>query len=567
MYNKSDVVKKESSNIDTSLHGINEDYQDPILMFAQRYQAFFESTTDAIAVFNTDGDLLDANPQMLELSGYSYSRIVSKSLNGLFDVDCCNKIYSCFNSLINGRQRKNPIEFEFLSRTGSKRPVEMGLSLLKNQYGYSRTIMAVIRDVTWRKEIENRLIQRAEEFRKVFDTVPTVLLVLDDRKRIRRINHSGTEVFIKDESLVLGSRIGDAIGCENRHDSPRGCGNGSKCRKCTIRESILRCLKLGETVLNVEDSLYREHLKNSPFFYRINVVPLETKGKRWSVVSMEDISDRKKAEIETQKLNQSIARANIELKKTLEDLATSQSQLVESQKMEQIGLLASGLAHNLRTPLSGIKGYAQLLKLDYKNVEGLDIIVNEVEAMECIISNLMLKSRKGYENREEYLNLNDLLKIELEFLSANMFYKHRVTKKIDLDKNPPAIKGVYGHFSQAIMNIIQNALDAMYESRERVLKIQTRHDDENLYVEICDTGCGIPEKIQDKVFDIFFTSKPTSVDRKGDEPHGTGLGLSSANFFIQKYGGRIELKSNTSKGTTVTIKVPYKKKKTGVVHL
>jgi PAS domain S-box-containing protein len=558
---KSDVVKKERYNIDTNLHDINEDHQDPILMFAQRYQAFFESTTDAIAVFNTDGDLLDANPQMLKLSGYPYSSIVSKSLNGLFNIDCCNKIYSRFNYRLNGRKQKNPIACALISRTGSRRPVEMGLSLLKNQYGYSRTIMAVIRDVTWRKEIENRLIQRAEELHKVFDTVPAVLLVLDDRKRIRRINRSGTEVFIKDESLVLGSRIGDAIGCENRHDSPRGCGNGSKCSKCAIRESILRCLKLGETVLNVEDSLYRGNVKNSPFFYRINVVPLETNGKRWSVVSMEDITDRRKAEIETQKLNQSIARANIELKKTLEDLARSQSQLVESQKMEQIGLLASGLAHNLRTPLSGIKGYAQLLKLDYKNVEGLDIIVNEVEAMEYIINNLMLKSRKGHENLEEYLNLNDLLKIELEFLSANMFYKHRVTKKIDLDKNLPAIRGIYGHFSQAIMNIVQNALDAMYESRERVLKIQTRHDDKNLYVEICDTGCGIPEEIQDKVFDIFFTTKPTSVDRKGDEPHGTGLGLSSANFFIQKYEGRIELKSSASKGTKVTIKIPYNQKK------
>ncbi|MCK4829292.1 PAS domain-containing protein, partial [bacterium] len=112
---KSDVAIKERSNIDTSLHSINEDHQDPILMFAQRYQAFFESTTDAIAVFNTDCDLLDANPQMLKLSGYSFSSIVSKSLNGLFNVDCCNKIYSRFNFLLKNLQKKNPIECEFIS--------------------------------------------------------------------------------------------------------------------------------------------------------------------------------------------------------------------------------------------------------------------------------------------------------------------------------------------------------------------------------------------------------------------------------------------------------------------
>jgi len=534
---------------------------DPILVFAQRYQAFLNSTNDAIAVINPDREILDANPQLLKLSGYSYDTIVSKSFNELFDEKSLEEIRIRLQILLDGRRRKYPIECLLISHTGKHHLVEMNLSLLKNQYGYPKTILAVIRDVTRRREAEKRLKERAEELQKVFDTVHTILIVLDERKRIRRINRSGLAALNKEATEIVGKKVGDSLGCHNRFSTVKGCGSGAHCRKCVLNDSIERCLLRGRTVLDAEESVVRDGLGEDHSYFRINALPLETKGKRWCVVSLEDITSRKKAEIEAMRLHESITRANLELKKTLEDLAKSQSQLLEAQKLEQIGLLASGLAHNLKTPLGGIKGYAQLLKMDYEKLHELDMIINEVEILEFIINNLMLKSRKDHKTDEELLNLNDLLNIELEFLSANMFYKHRVQSKIELDKDLPSITGVYSHFSQAIMNIIQNALDAMYDTPKKELTIQTRHDDQYIYVDIADTGCGIPEDIRDKIFEVFFTSKPASNEKKGNEPHGTGLGLSSANYFVHQYGGKIDLDSRVGKGTTVTIKIPYREMK------
>jgi len=538
--------------------------RDPVLRFAQRYHAFFNSTNDGIAIFNPNGDILDANPRLLKLCGYSYDIIVSKKLDDIFDEESCEKLKIQFRLLIEGRERKKPIEClesVLIPRSGRRRPVEISLSLLKNQYGFSKTILAVIRDLTKRKEIEARFIQRAEELQKVFDAVPTILAVFDGRRRIKRINQAGLNVFQKLEKEVIGERIGDALNCVNRHDSPKGCGFGPRCRKCAIRESMLRCLRTGHTVLGVEQLITREGFENPDFYFKINVVPLETMGKRWGVISIDDITERKKREKEAIELHNSISRANLELKKTLEDLAKSQFQLLESQKLEQIGLLASGFAHNLKSPLSGIKGYAELLSMDHKDMRELDMIISEVEKMESIINNLMLKSRRDHENKEEMLNLNDLIKIELEFLSANMFFKHRVKKKIHLDKNLPSVSGVYAHFSQAIVNIIQNSLDAMYNVKKKVLTINTRHDDQYIYIDISDTGCGIPEEIQDKVFEVFFTTKPLATERKGEEPFGTGLGLSTANYFIRQYGGKISIESEVGKGTTVTIQIPHVHKK------
>ena len=537
------------------------DIQDPVIMFARRYQAFFDATNDAIAVFNPKGEILDANPQLLQISGYPYDVIVSKSFQDLFDEAYWEDILGRFRTLIKGGRRKNPLDCSLVSRSRKHRFMEMNLTLLKDQYGYDKTILAVMHDVTRRKEAEGRLIERAEELQSVFDTVHTILIVLDERKRIRRINRSGLEALGRREADVIGKKVGDALNCQNRSLTKRGCGFGTHARKCAINESITRCLKVGETVLDVEEAMARHHKEGLPFTFRVNVVPLETRGKRWCVVSLEDITDRRKAENEALQLHNSITRANLELKRTLDDLAKSQSQLLESQKLEQIGLLASGLAHNLKTPLSGIKGYAQLLKMDHEALYELDMIVNEVDVMESIINNLMLKSRKGHESKEKILNLNDLLRIELEFLSANMFYKHRVKSIVEYDEDLPLIRGVYAHFSQTIMNVIQNALDAMHESSEKQLTIRTRHDDRYIFIEVVDTGYGIPEDIQDKVFDVFFTTKPASTEKRGNEPNGTGLGLSTANYFMRQYGGTIEIASKMGEGTAVTIKVPNAKKK------
>jgi PAS domain S-box-containing protein len=531
--------------------------QSPILVFAQRYQAFFNSTNDAIAIFNSRGEVLDANLQLLSLSGYSYDAIVSKSFIDIIDENYQDRISGRFQILMEGRRRRYPIECELITSTARRITVEISFSLMKNQYGYSKTILAVMRDITKRKEIESHLFQRAEELQRVFDAVPTILLVLDTRKQIRSANRAGLEAFRKQEIQVIGKRIGEALDCVHRNDADRGCGYGKTCRKCRVRESLLRCFKVGEAVLGVEQAIDRERYKKPTYYFKMNVIPLETRGKRWGVLSLEDITARKSSELETIQLNEKITKANLELKKTLENLVRSQSQLIESQKLEQIGLLSSGLAHNLKSPLSGIKGYAQLFQMSHGSFKEITIIIQEVEVMESIINNLMLKSRKDHENKDEIININDLLHIELEFLSANMFYKYRVETQIELDEQLPSVSGVYSHFSQVIMNVIQNALDAMHATVQRKMTIRTRHDKESIYIDVVDTGSGILEKDLDSIFNVFFTTKPSLNERTGEEPFGTGLGLSNANYFVHQYGGEITVRSKAGEGTEVTIRYPH----------
>jgi len=532
--------------------------QPPILIFAQRYKAFFDATNDAIAVFNGKGDILDANPLLVHLTGQPYDILVSMHMSNIFDAMDVGALERIFKRILQGKLQKEPLECVVLHINGGRRSLEVSLSLLKNQYGYAETLFAVMHDVTLRKEVEADLMQQAEELQRVFDAVPTILLVMDERKRIRRMNRSGLATLGATESQVLGQSIGDALRCEWRHESPNGCGHGPSCQNCAIVESLHQCIQSGETVMNREESIPQSPGQDPEqfYYYRVNCIPLETRGTRWSVVSLEDSTANKRAEIKTRALHDSISKSNMELKKSLDHLAQSQAKLMTAQKLEQIGLLASGLAHNLRTPLSGIKGYSQLLKVEYPQLQELNFIVDEVGIMESIINNLMLKSRKDHQKSQEVINLNDLLRIELQFLAANMYFKHKVKKEVDLDPSLPSITGIYSHFSQALLNIIQNALDAMYSASVKILTIKTRHDDTSIFIDISDTGGGIPQDVLSHVFDDFFTTKPSTVDRKGDEPTGTGLGLGSASQNIREYGGRIDIQSSVGEGTTVTVTVP-----------
>jgi PAS domain S-box-containing protein len=528
---------------------------DPAIRFAQRYKAFFDSTHDALAVFGPDGSILDANPRLIRLLNYSYERLVDSKLAGLVAAEHFDEVWIRFRTTLEGR-RKTPMECELVAQSGKRRPVEIDFSLLKNQYGFPKTILAVMHNLAQRKEMETRLIERAERLQRVLDATPTVLLVLDERKRIQSINRSGLERLSRAESSVIGKRIGEYLGCVKREESVRGCGFGHFCRDCVIRLSLARCLATGERVLRAEESIVQDHIQNPPLYFRINVVPLEFHAKRWAVVSLEDLTGIKKAESHTMQLHNSIMRANLELKRALDQFARTQSQLLESQKLEQIGMLASGFTHNLRTPLAGIKGYAQLLQMDHPEFTELDAILHETDVMEDIIGNLMLKSRKDHEDRQEPINLNALLKIEMKFLSANLFMRHHVRVVTDWDPELPTLAGVHVHFSQIFSNLIQNSLDAMFQSPQKELTLRTLHDDENVVVEVSDTGCGISPENQGRIFDAFFTTKPTILERKGDEPVGTGLGLPSVNNFLRLYGGRIQFQSEPGRGTTVTVRFP-----------
>jgi PAS domain S-box-containing protein len=244
-------------------------------------------------------------------------------------------------------------------------------------------------------------------------------------------------------------------------------------------------------------------------------------------------------------------REILEMRKNLEE---AHLQLVQSEKIASVGRMAAGVAHEVNNPLSGIMIYAELLKDNLKKnleenkqcVEDVQEIIDQTIRCKKIVMELLEFSRQSIGNVTSF-SVEDLIDKSLNILiNQALFQNIEVTK--DIEKNIPVMVGDMGQLQQVITNLFINAADAM-EGKGK-LDIKTTFDKKREYfiIRISDTGLGIPEGLKDKIFDIFFTTKPVGK--------GTGLGLSITKNIIQLHGGNIVVDSPHGEGTSFTIELP-----------
>ena len=244
---------------------------------------------------------------------------------------------------------------------------------------------------------------------------------------------------------------------------------------------------------------------------------------------------------------------------------TYELRMMNEHKLASIGRLATGIAHNLNTPISVIMTNAELLQLKYIDSPEIEKILRQAERMSAIINRLLTKSKQEQLQEPQEINLNELILDELEFLNSNLEFKHNVEKEYHFDDKIPNIYAVYSDFSQSIMNIIQNAIDAMYKRPIKKLTVNTEYHDGYIMVSIQDTGIGIDEKDYLKLFDPFYTTKPSPHERKDDAPTGTGLGLATVHNLLTPYGVEIDVDSKVDVGTNFKLRIPLKKTNNGIL--
>ncbi len=239
--------------------------------------------------------------------------------------------------------------------------------------------------------------------------------------------------------------------------------------------------------------------------------------------------------------------------------------LMRQRELAQVGLYVTGIAHNLQNPIHIIQGHLTLLKKKGVDSPEVGIIEEHTNNITGIVGNLLDKISRERNTKPTDVDLNWLLQSELKFLEANMFYKHDVKKEFHFADNLPKLKGLYGDFSQAIMNIVYNALDAMKGSMHRQLTIRTEFDSGQgeVRLSISDSGPGVAQDVGDRIFEPFFTTKGGSEDAKNGLSSGSGLGLSSARSLLEPYQGSISYESIPGEGTTfyITFKVTAKGRK------
>lgn len=240
----------------------------------------------------------------------------------------------------------------------------------------------------------------------------------------------------------------------------------------------------------------------------------------------------------------------------------TQEQLIQSESLAAIGQLVAGIAHELNNPLASassliqtdielIKEQAEKRQVDQALLEDLAYSLKELNKTKEIVKSILDLSRQTQTYLED-VDMNAVIDEALQVLH-NQYKSMEVSIEKHYDPNLPTIQGNFSNLGQVLINIVNNALQALPDGRGKIsLSTACHQDTDSVVVECRDDGSGIPPEVMKDIFKPFFTTKEVGK--------GTGLGLYVSYEIIKKHAGEIRVSSEREKGTAFTIVLPCKRR-------
>lgn len=363
----------------------------------------------------------------------------------------------------------------------------------------------VLKDITDRRTAERRYRRERDFNKNILNNTQSMILVLDTAGLVSYANRRCFETSYSEQDL-LGHSLVQMV------PAPR---------RTLLAEALERTLQ-GAALDNLEIPLLRGNGTTGQFSVSLSPMRDEQGDINSVVVVMTDITDA----------------------------ADLQAKLMHTEKMAALGQLVSGVAHEVNNPLAAIVGFTDLLlenpEVPANAKEDLHIILQEAQRTRVIVQNLLSFARQMPAQREP-LQVNSILQQTLK-LRAYDLSNHGVELVEDYDPGLPVIVGDPHQLQQAFLNILNNAYDAVHETRRRgKIGIRSSHRDGSIEIIFRDNGSGISHP--DRIFDPFFTTKEVGK--------GTGLGLSICYGIVRAHGGEISARNNSDGiGSTFIVRLP-----------
>lgn len=521
-------------------------------------RTLIESTIDAIAVLDVNRRFMDVNEAFCKMFGYTREEVIGKDTT-LIHVS--EEKAAEFGKIIYPVIRKKGYwqgEWQLKRRDGMALAIESITAVLKDEAGDVSGYVAFIRDITERKEAESALREAHERLAQIVSAIHSILIGLSAEGDVTAWNREAEEILGLKEADVLGKRLGM---CEISWEWER------------IEQGIQRCEKDRE-ITRVDD---------------VRLTDIEGK-ERFLGVTLNPVLNA-----EGDLVGTLIFAADITQKKIME------AQLLQAQKMESIGQLAAGIAHEINSPtqfvgdnlsflkdafedlnqltekyeqlveqarssglfsdlLEEIKEISEEVDIDFlreeipkalgQSTEGIKRVSHIVQAMKEF-------SHPGVKEKE-WVDLNKA--IETTVTVSKNAWKYVAELVMHLDPSLEPVLCMPDEINQVILNLIVNAAQAIEEvvggdsGEKGLITIDTHNGGKWVEVRVQDTGSGIPESIRNRIFDPFFTTKEVGK--------GTGQGLAIAyDVVVQKHGGVLTFETYEGKGTTFIMRLPKQTEK------
>ncbi len=475
-------------------------------------KALFDSVDDFFLIVDLDGNIIQTNPAVESHLGFSREELTKMSILQIHSPDRRKEVKEIFADIVNGK--RDSCNIPVITKDGSTVPVETKITLGK--WSGKDVTFGITRDITERLQGEEALRESEEKLRNFFENSKDVIFLSTANNGFIDVNPAAEKFFGYTKDELLEMDISDIY------------ANGK------IREIGLNLLDERSSLQDMEVEYKR---KDGTIVNGLITATLR-KDKDGNIVGYQgiirDITDRKKTE----------------------------AQLLAARKMEAIGSLAEGMAHNFNNILVGIMGYSEYL-LSKKSEDDPDYkALNTIHGASLKASGLtrqLLNMTKGGKSKPVNMCLNDVVKTILSIITET--FDKSIEIKTYLSDDLSEVMGDFIHLEQCLLNLCINARDAMPDGGRITIETFNQRLDEDfvkahlgaqvgdyVVMSVTDTGKGISSEIKEHIFEPFFTTK-------GDEV-GTGMGLSTVYGIVNSHGGLVAVYSKPGEGSTFKLYFP-----------
>jgi two-component system sporulation sensor kinase A len=444
---------------------------------------------------------LEVNPAYLKGTGLQLADLKDKLIEEIFLPDEAAGVIENYQKAID---RKQTMTYEeHIKINHEKKTFETTIiPIFIEDQQVCQYILGVSRDISDRKKYEEALLEAKSELKEIIQQQQALIL---------RIEKQGEDFIytLCDGQLInqLGVTSEEIIGTRPQDMFPK-----------EIADVINHHFQLCWESRDKQVFEFFDPTREQDFYWLTIVSPIIENGQTISLlVYAIDVLERKKEE----------------------------ESMMKTEKLALIGELAAGIGHELRNPLTSIRGFIQLMRENKEMIkdEFLDVIDDELESLNHIAGELMILAKPQVQNFDK-LNIAQVLD-EVVFLMEPEAFR----QGIKIAKYYQTCLPVFGEkyqLKQVIINLIKNAMDALNGWPNGEITVKCKQLPKETVVTIADNGCGIPKEVLDKIGEPFYTTKEK----------GNGLGLLVSYRIIKNHGGRIECLSDAGKGTSFILHFP-----------
>jgi PAS domain S-box-containing protein len=471
----------------------------------EQFRLVVESSPNGILMVDKTGTILLVNQQIEQLFGYERVELIGQPVEMLVPQHMRSNHAGDRDEFFAHLERRAMGKGRDLSgvrKDGTEFPVEIGLNPIRMPEGIR--VLASVVDIGERKRAD-RMLQKERDFiDAVLETAGALVVVLDREGQILRFNRACEQTTGYSSEEVVGRYVWDLF---------------------VIPDEVDRVKAVFERLRGGEPRNYYENdwKRKDGGLRRISWSNTVLTGPNGTV--------------------DYIVAAGLDIT----DLKHIQEQLRKTEQIAELGTLASGMAHEIGTPMNVILGRAEYLlqrTTDEGMKKGLATIVTQVERITKVMNQLLAFARRKASERRA-VDLAEIVDEGLEMFEERIA-QSRITVAKTIEPSLPPVCADRDQLIQVLVNLVTNSLHAMPEGGR--LGLSLAREGSQLCLCLSDTGHGMPEEVRSKVFEPFFTTK--------DFGKGTGLGLTVVKGIIDEHGGTIAIESIVGKGTTFCIRLP-----------